>query len=403
MEEKVMLIQQMVKILTRMDIRVVIGGENVVNEMMRRSVLEVLRPAEGSHILSGLLHMHPGRVYEIRSVLSTCAGVIYDDADNSYLIVGPCITETVSDSDAKSQLRRYGITGDAVRRVTDYCRSLPAVPYETFYQLMVLLAGQLRGIPEPVPYEQVDYQWNMQEHGRLLDMEEGFEDLAQMRRVERRYELSAELTEAVKRGNLSMAYQCLRQLNGQEADFNRNPDPLRNAQNMCIVVNTQLRHALEESGIHPYNLDKLSGKIGLQIEGLKTVNAANKHLLEIIRQYCRLVQENYCAQLPHFSRLAVTYIKNHLSDNLSVKSTAEALVVTPNYLSTQFHQEVGMTFIDFVNKERVEHAAALLKHTNMQIQQIAAAVGYNNTSYFAKQFVRHFRMTPRTYRYQGEL
>ena len=33
-----------------------------------------------------------------------------------------------------------------------------------------------------------------------------------------------------------------------------------------------------------------------------------------------------------------------------------------------------MTFINFVNKERAKQAAALLHHTNLQIQQIASTV-----------------------------
>ena len=87
-----------------------------------------------------------------------------------------------------------------------------------------------------------------------------------------------------------------------------------------------------------------------------------------------------------------------MADNLTVKDTANALTVNANYLSTLFHNEMGMTFIDFVNKERTNQAAALLKHTNLQIQQIASAVGYNNTSYFAKQFLRFQGVSPSHYR-----
>jgi two-component system response regulator YesN len=62
-----------------------------------------------------------------------------------------------------------------------------------------------------------------------------------------------------------------------------------------------------------------------------------------------------------------------------------------------------MTFIDFLNRERVTQAAALLRRTNMQIQHIASAVGYNNTSYFTRQFVRVYSDTPSQYRTKGLL
>ena len=118
----------------------------------------------------------------------------------------------------------------------------------------------------------------------------------------------------------------------------------------------------------------------------------------VLQRYCRLVQEHAYPNLKPLTNLAVTYIKEHLADNLTVKDAAKALTVNANYLSALFHKDMGMTFIDFVNKERTNQAASLLRHTNLQIQQVAATVGYNNTSYFAKQFVRFQGVSPSQYR-----
>lgn len=224
------------------------------------------------------------------------------------------------------------------------------------------------------------------------------EDISQMRQVEQRYEYSAALTNAVQQGNLSLAMHLIGQYDPAKNTSVRNTNPLRNAQNYCIVLNTQLRHALEESGIHPYQVDRLSNEIGLEIEQLKNISQLPDFFSGVIRRYCRLVQEHAYPNLKPLTNLAVTYIKEHLADNLTVKDTAKALTVNANYLSSLFHKDMGMTFIDFVNKERTNQAAALLRHTNLQIQQIASTVGYNNTSYFAKQFVRFQGISPSHYR-----
>lgn len=224
------------------------------------------------------------------------------------------------------------------------------------------------------------------------------EDIAQMRQVEQRYEYSAALTNAVQQGNLSLALHMIGQYDPGTNTSVRNTNPLRNAQNYCIVLNTQLRHALEESGIHPYQVDRLSNEIGLEIEQLKSISQLPDFFSGVIRRYCRLVQEHAYPSLRPLTNLAVTYIKEHLADNLTVKDTANALTINANYLSTLFHKDMGMTFIDFVNKERTNQAAALLRHTNLQIQQIASTVGYNNTSYFAKQFMRFQGISPSHYR-----
>jgi len=224
------------------------------------------------------------------------------------------------------------------------------------------------------------------------------EDMVHIRQVEQRYEYSAALTDAIQQGNLSLALHLVRNYNPSTQTAVRNTNPLRNAQNYCIVLNTQLRHAMENTGIHPYQVDKLSNEVGLEIEQLKSLEQLSDFFAGVIRRYCRLVQEHNYPNLKPLTNLAVTYIKEHLADNLTVKDTAKALTVNANYLSTLFHNDMGMTFIDFVNRERTAQAASLLRHTNLQIQQIAATVGYNNTSYFAKQFVRFLGVSPSQYR-----
>ena len=227
------------------------------------------------------------------------------------------------------------------------------------------------------------------------------EEIVQMRQVETRYEYSAALTDAVRQGNLSLALHMVGSYDPGTQTAIRNTNPLRNAQNYCIVLNTQLRHALEQSGIHPYSVDQLSNQIGMEIEQLKSTQQIPDFFQSVLRRYCRLVQDHTYPKLRPLTHLAVTYIKEHLADNLTVKDTAKVLTVNANYLSGVFHRDMGMTFIDFVNKERTQQAAAMLQHTNLQIGQIASVVGYNNTSYFTKQFLRFHGVTPSHYRREG--
>lgn len=224
------------------------------------------------------------------------------------------------------------------------------------------------------------------------------DEILRMRQVERRYENSSILTEAVRHGNLSLAMELLGQYSPTTGMDVRNADPLRNMKNYCIVLNTQLRHALEDRGIHPYALDRLSNEIGLEIESLRPNDDTQHFIFLVLQRYCRLVRENAYPRLKPLIHLTVTYIKEHLTEDLTVKETAKLLGVNANYLSNQFHASMELTFIDFVHRERIAQAAALLTHTNLQIQQIASTVGYNNTSYFAKQFLRFQGMTPGQYR-----
>ena len=274
---------------------------------------------------------------------------------------------------------------------------LPTVDREAFYNTVALVVRHLTGSSLPHRVVCADALPS----SRAALMPHSFlpeEDIAHIRQVEQRYEYSAALTDAIQQGNLSLALHLVRNYNPSTQTAVRNTNPLRNAQNYCIVLNTQLRHAMENTGIHPYQVDKLSNEVGLEIEQLKSLEQLSDFFAGVIRRYCRLVQEHNYPNLKPLTNLAVTYIKEHLADNLTVKDTAKALTVNANYLSTLFHNDMGMTFIDFVNRERTAQAASLLRHTNLQIQQIAATVGYNNTSYFAKQFVRFLGVSPSQYR-----
>ena len=356
----------------------------------------ILGEDSAEYYLRRIRSIKTGCVYEVTTIFDTRIAMAAK-TESVLLVVGPCLTEEFSTKKLEEILRRRRLGQSFASRLRSYCSGLPQIRYDVFHRLSTMLAARYLDICEPVPYERINQVEDV-EIERQLVLQENFDELSKMRHIERRYEYSNAMTEAVKAGNLTLAYSFLRQMRPGSNEIVRSPNPLRNSQNLCIIANTQLRHAMEENGIHPYVLDKLSGEIAVKIEKLRTQQEAENFSLEIIRRYTELAQQQSVAELKPLSRLAVTYIKAHLSDNLSVKSTAKALVVNPNYLSTQFHKELGMTFTEYVNRERTRQAAALLLHTKLPIQHIAGSVGYNNTSYFAKQFTIAYGVSPRSYR-----
>lgn len=390
--------KRIVNCMSGMQLRMVEDSPAETEKFIAELARNVIRDVDGVEDFRKMIKaLRPGCVYELQSIFDIQFAIVKDPEKKRFLVVGPCLTESFSQKKLQEQINRQGIEKKTAARIQEYCRALPDISYDVFHELSTILASRYIGTEEPVPYERMKQQDDL-DLKRQLVLEENYAELSRMRHIERRYEFSTAMTEAVKEGNLTLAYSFLRQMRPSSNEIVRSPNPLRNAQNLCIVANTQLRHAMEESGIHPYTLDKLSSEIAMKIEKLRTQKEANNYSLEIIRRYCELAQEPKVSHLKPFSRLTVTYIKAHLSDNLSVKSTAQALVVNANYLSSQFHKEVGMTFTEYVNRERVKQAATLLRHTRLPINHIATSVGYNNTSYFAKQFAKYKGMSPGSYR-----
>lgn len=344
-------------------------------------------------------NLQPNRIYELHTPIGLQSMVLLNPDVNQLIILGPSLMENYTEASIRQTLSHFSLSKNTVQKLINQCASLPMVSTNQLYQACILLNRYLIGSDVAVTHQVVNLELEYKELQQTPQQGE----LLRMRQVETRYERSNTLTEAVKQGNLSMAMRIFSKYNPGLDNDTRNENPLRNFQNYCIVLNTQLRHALENSGIHPYLLDKLSNQIGLEIENTRSMNHYKDFIFSVLQRYCQLVQENSYPNLKSLVHLTVTYIKEHLDEDLTVKDTAKVLGVNANYLSTQFHAETGLTFIDFIHRERAAQAAALLKHSNLQIQQIASMVGYNNASYFTKQFFHFYEMTPSTYRTKGKL
>lgn len=71
-------------------------------------------------------------------------------------------------------------------------------------------------------------------------------------------------------------------------------------------------------------------------------------------------------------------------------------------LSKMIKQRTGYTFQELLQQKRFEKASSLITETDLSIEEIVIAVGYENQSYFYRQFKERYKMTPREYRIQSK-
>lgn len=64
-------------------------------------------------------------------------------------------------------------------------------------------------------------------------------------------------------------------------------------------------------------------------------------------------------------------------------------------LSRLIKKETGLTFKELQTRQRMKRVLCLLRDTGRPIREIAVSVGYENSSYFYKQFEREFGMRPK--------
>ena len=95
----------------------------------------------------------------------------------------------------------------------------------------------------------------------------------------------------------------------------------------------------------------------------------------------------------------MNYVQANYID-ITLDDLAENFFLSKPYLSKYIKEKSGMTFGDLVKKIRMKKAKALLKSSNMTVENIAMSVGYQNVEHFSRLFKKAYDMTPMQFRNQ---
>ena len=202
---------------------------------------------------------------------------------------------------------------------------------------------------------------------------------------------------AVSLGNEHKVAHIMSSLSATNFD-KRTSDSVRNLKNYCIVMNTLLRKAAEDGGVHPIYLDEQSSSYAVRIEQLSTTDSVHDLMSEMLKSYCRLVRKHSTKKYSSTVQKTITLINYNLSSNLTLSSLAKTQNISSGYLSTIFKKETGKTVTEYVIDQRVSHAMRLLSSTRLQVQTVALHCGIMDVQYFSKIFKKKTGKTPKEFR-----
>lgn len=95
---------------------------------------------------------------------------------------------------------------------------------------------------------------------------------------------------------------------------------------------------------------------------------------------------------------AFRYIEAHFRGPIGLNEVASATGYTPSYLTHLTKQGTGKTVQQWIIAYKMAEAKRLLAETDMPIQRVAAALGYNDPGGFHRQFRKTFDTTPQSWR-----
>ena len=225
----------------------------------------------------------------------------------------------------------------------------------------------------------------------------------QMQLIADRYAAEERLLSAIAAGDEDgtiAAYMAYGELmrDPQQENAHTSSDPLRDFKNSVLITNTLFRKAIEGNYVHPIYIHESSSFFGTAIEQAKTINELYVLIEDMVHVYCQLVKQCSLAAYTPVVRKALLYIDMNLASPISTKEIAQDQFLSPNYLSTRFKQEVGISISDYLLERRVKLACQLLSTTSFTIQEVAAKTGMGDASYFSKQFKRVMGLSPLRYK-----
>lgn len=94
----------------------------------------------------------------------------------------------------------------------------------------------------------------------------------------------------------------------------------------------------------------------------------------------------------------LSYVEENYESNISLEDFSKKVGYDYHYLSNVVNDGLKENFRSYLNRYRVQKAIELLKKENVQIQEVAEAVGYDSLRTFNRNFLKIIGKTPRDYR-----
>lgn len=105
----------------------------------------------------------------------------------------------------------------------------------------------------------------------------------------------------------------------------------------------------------------------------------------------------------HYLDKALTYMDEHLSENIRINDIAAYIGIDRSYLTAIFQSALSLSPKEFLVHYRMDRACMLLRDPERKISEIAKAVGYDDPLAFSKIFKKFKGVSPSVYRIELDL
>lgn len=198
----------------------------------------------------------------------------------------------------------------------------------------------------------------------------------------------------------------------------------RAARYHCIMIDTRLCSSPDDAAMRRF-IDPITDRRVRFRHVLQSREAAGQMLDELVRENergevgCELAIKGVLLRLiAHLYRHEVTddarrqdaqsmlapalrYIADHYAHSITLSALAGACCMNESYFCRRFRAATGRTAVQYLNEYRLTKAKALLLTTEYSVCEIAAATGFDDSSYFTRKFKEFYHISPTAMRHGG--
>jgi xylan 1,4-beta-xylosidase len=137
---------------------------------------------------------------------------------------------------------------------------------------------------------------------------------------------------------------------------------------------------------------------------LKAMNSAIELVLILLRNFRTELRHQSDGEIYKQKRVSeiLKYIEENYAAEISLNTLSREMLISPQYISKFLKNNLGIGFVDYVNKLRINKSLKDLLGSKKSIIDIAIEHGFNDHKAYNRVFKKIFGMTPTEYRNNSE-
>ena len=314
------------------------------------------------------------------------------NAGEDTIVVGPTWQTERADRELRELAFRADVPKDAIPDFLAGMKSIVQMPLESVLQMMCVLNYVLNG--EKLELQDILISEKEQSQFRRRPEKQPDEESAPHNTLS----IEEKLMGFIRRGDVASLKAWMKSapaVRGGTLALNE----LRQLKNTFIVTATLASRAAIQSGLDAEEALSLSDRFIKSCELLSSQKKLIDLRYHMLVDYTERVDSVRKGKNPTKLALAVSnYIRQHISETITVENMAGALYLSRPYLSARFRQETGETLTDFILTEKTEEAKRLLRYSDKSVSAIGAYLGFSSLGHFSRTFKKYASLSPNEYR-----